>query len=259
LVLEGFPLAGLRIENLSFSYGRRKILENVSLEAPKGKILCLLGPNGVGKSTLLKCLAGIIRPNSGRMILDGRDLKEVGIKDLSKLVGYVPQNIGPVFSTTVFEVILTSRLPYFNWSPGRVDIEKTEEVIKRLGMEKLAFRYTNEISGGEWQKVVLAMALVKEPSLLLLDEPTSNLDLKHQVDVMGIIRELVKNKSLIAIITTHDINLASKYADVVALMKNGSVYAVGEPRCILNEKMIQEVYDVKVEVIRCASLFVSPV
>lgn len=251
-------MEGLKIENLSAGYGNREILKDVSLEAPEGELVFLLGPNGAGKSTLLKCAAGLLRPRSGRLLLRGRDIREASSRELSRLVGYVPQSMRPAFSTTVFEAILTSRLPYISWGPSKADLERTEEVIRELGLEELAFRYINELSGGEWQKVVLAMALVKEPILLLLDEPTSNLDLKHQVEAMRILRDLVKGKSLSAVITTHDINLASKYADIIVLMKNGRIHAIGEPHRLLDGETIREVYGVKVEVIRGASLFVSP-
>jgi iron complex transport system ATP-binding protein len=251
-------MKGLKIENLSFNYGKRKILENINLEVPEGRIFCLLGPNGVGKSTLIKCIAGILKPNNGRIILNGKDLKKINLNELSKLIGYVPQNVRPIFSTTVFETILTSRIPYINWNPSKIDLEKTEYIIKKLGLEELAFRYVNEISGGEWQKVLIAMALVKEPILLLLDEPTSNLDLKYQVYVMKIIHEFVRSKNLIAIFTTHDINLALKFSDILVLMKNGRIYAIGEPCSILNEKIIQEVYDIKVKIIQYNnSIFVT--
>jgi iron complex transport system ATP-binding protein len=251
-------MSGLKVDNLTAGYGKREVLKDVSLEAPEGKMVFLLGPNGAGKSTLLKCVAGIIKPKSGRILLGDRDLREVSFKEISKLVGYVPQSMRPAFSTSVFEAVLTSRLPHFNWGPSKTDLEKTEEVLNVLGLEQLAFRSVNELSGGEWQKVLLAMALVKEPALLLLDEPTSNLDLKHQVEVMKILSKLVKGNGLSALITTHDINLASKYADVVTLMKGGQIYAVGKPNHVLSEEVIQEVYGVKVEVIRSASLFISP-
>ncbi|MGC8936649.1 MAG: ABC transporter ATP-binding protein [Candidatus Methanomethylicaceae archaeon] len=249
----------VEVEHISFGYGNGIVLQDVNLTASEGEILCILGPNGAGKSTLVKIMAGILKPQSGRVLLNGEDIGRLSMQSLSRIVGYVPQGMKTVFSTTVFESILTARLPYINWSPSKTDLKKTEEVIKKLNLGRLAFRYTNEISGGEWQKVMLAMALVKEPSLLLLDEPTSNLDLKHQVEVMNLIRDLAKNEKMTVVATTHDINLASKYADTIALMKDGKIYGIDKPFCILNERTIKEVYGVEVEVIRCNSLFISPI
>lgn len=249
----------VRIDHLYFSYGSDNVLKNVNLVTTSGKLLFLLGPNGTGKSTLLKCIAGIIVPQRGKILLDGRDLKGIGPRELSKLVGYVPQSMKPVFSMTVYEAILTARLPYIHWNPSKVDLEKTEDVIRTLKLERLAFRYTNELSGGEWQMVLLGMALVKESPLLLLDEPTNNLDLKHQVEVMKLISRLAKDEEKTIIVTSHDINIASRYADLIAIMKNGCIYAIGEPFSILNEKIIKEVYDVEVEIIKCNSLLINPI
>lgn len=249
----------VKIDHLYFSYGSDNVLKNVNLVTTSGKLLFLLGPNGTGKSTLLKCIAGIIVPQRGKILLDGRDLKGIGPRELSKLVGYVPQSMKPVFSTTVYEAILTARLPYIHWNPSKVDLEKTEDVIRTLKLERLAFRYTNELSGGEWQMVLLGMALVKESPLLLLDEPTNNLDLKHQVEVMKLISRLAKDEEKTIIVTSHDINIASRYADLIAIMKNGCIYAIGEPFSILNEKIIKEVYDVEVEIIKCNSLLINPI
>jgi len=252
-------LVQVKIDHLYFSYGSDNVLKNVNLVTTSGKLLFLLGPNGTGKSTLLKCIAGIIVPQRGKILLDGRDLKGIGPRELSKLVGYVPQSMKPVFSTTVYEAILTARLPYIHWNPSKVDLEKTEDVIRTLKLERLAFRYTNELSGGEWQMVLLGMALVKESPLLLLDEPTNNLDLKHQVEVMKLISRLAKDEEKTIIVTSHDINIASRYADLIAIMKNGCIYAIGEPFSILNEKIIKEVYDVEVEIIKCNSLLINPI
>lgn len=234
----------LKIENLSFSYGKRKVLENIELEVAEGEILCLVGPNGAGKSTLLKCIAGIIRPNSGRILLGEADLTRASLKRLSKIIGYVPQSVRPSVSTTVFEAILTSRLPYIGWSPSIIDLEKTEDIIKRLGLEELAFRYINEVSGGELQRVLLAMALVKEPKVLLLDEPTSNLDLKHQIEILRLVRDL-RCRGLIIIMATHDLTSAYRVSDKILMLKSGRVFATGKPEDVLTAKNISEVYGVE--------------
>ena len=234
----------LKIEDLSFSYGKRKVLENIELEVAEGEILCLVGPNGAGKSTLLKCIAGIIRPNSGRILLGETDLTRASLKHLSKIMGYVPQSMRPSVSTTVFEAILTSRPPYIGWSPSRTDLEKKEDIIRRLGLEELAFRYINEVSGGELQRVLLAMALVKEPKVLLLDEPTSNLDLKHQIEILRLVRDL-RCRGLIIIMATHDLTSAYRVSDKILMLKSGRVFATGKPEDVLTAKNISEVYGVE--------------
>jgi len=249
-------MEGLRIERLTAGYGRRMVLKDVNLEASEGKLVALLGPNGAGKSTLLKCVAKILKPKSGRIYLKGRDLTRASLRELSKIVGYVPQNMRPAFSTTVFEAILTSRLPHFKWGPNRTDVEKAEEVIKVLGLEGLALRKINELSGGEWQKVLLAMALVKEPEVLLLDEPTSNLDLKHQLEVLRLIKRVTKERGLVTIAALHDVNLALRFADEAALMKDGSIYAVGRPEEVLVPESIRDVYGVDAALVKGPRLFI---
>jgi len=243
-------MEGLKVKGLSAGYGKRLVLKDVSLEAFEGRLVSLLGPNGVGKSTLIKCLAGAIKPKKGGIFLKGRDLRKVDLRELSKLVGYVPQNMRPAFSTTVFEAILTSRLPHFTWGPRRADVEKAEEVMKMLGLEELAFRKINELSGGEWQKVLLAMALVKEPEVLLLDEPTSNLDLKHQIEVMKLIKRVTRERRLVTIAALHDANLALRFADEVALMKNGSIYVIGRPEEVLVPENVKEVFGVNATLVK---------
>jgi iron complex transport system ATP-binding protein len=243
-------MEGLKVKGLSAGYGKRLVLKDVSLEAFEGRLVSLLGPNGAGKSTLIKCLAGVIKPKKGGIFLKGRDLRKVDLRELSKLVGYVPQNMRPAFSTTVFEAILTSRLPHFTWGPRRADVEKSEEVMKMLGLEELAFRKINELSGGEWQKVLLAMALVKEPEVLLLDEPTSNLDLKHQIEVMKLIKRVTRERRLVTIAALHDANLALRFADEVALMKNGSIYVIGRPEEVLVPENVKEVFGVNATLVK---------
>lgn len=251
MVLRGSDFVeGLEVKGLSAGYGKRLVLKGVSLEAFEGKLVSLLGPNGAGKSTLIKCLAGVLKPKEGGIFLKGRDLRKVGLRELSKLVGYVPQNMRPAFSTTVFEAMLTSRLPHFTWSPRRVDVEKAEEVMKMLGLEDLVFRKINELSGGECQKVLLAMALVKEPEVLLLDEPTSNLDLKHQIEVMKLIKRVTRERRLVTIASLHDANLALRFADEIALMKNGSIYAIGRPKEVLVPENVREVFGVTATLVK---------
>ncbi len=232
------------VENVSFSYGRLQVLKDVTMNAKEGEIVCLLGPNGAGKSTLLKCILGALKPQRGRIIINGDDISNIDSIELAKLIGYVPQVIEQTFPLTVFEVILTGRLPHLSWTPRQSDLEAVRTAMRLLGIENLAWKNLSELSGGQRQKVLLAMALAKEPSILLLDEPTSNLDLNSQLEVMDVIRDVVEDGKT-AIVALHDLNLALRYADRVVVMKDGRVIADGKPAEVLEEDVIEGVYGVK--------------
>ncbi|ADB58073.1 ABC transporter ATP-binding protein [Archaeoglobus profundus] len=232
------------VKNVSFSYGGFQVLRDVTMNAREGEIVCLLGPNGAGKSTLLRCTLGALRPQKGRIIINGVDIFDFDPIELAKLIGYVPQAIERTFPLTVFESVLIGRLPYLGWTPSQSDIEAVRNAMKLLGIENLAWKNLNELSGGQRQKVLLAMALAKEPSILLLDEPTNNLDLNSQLEVMDIIRDVVKDGKT-AIVALHDLNLALRYADKIVIMKNGRVLANGKPAEVLSENVIESVYGVK--------------
>jgi len=232
------------VENVSFSYGRLQVLKDVTMNAKEGEIVCLLGPNGAGKSTLLKCILGALKPQKGRIIINGDDISNLNPIELAKLIGYVPQVIEQTFPLTVFEVILTGRLPHLSWTPRQSDLEAVRTAMRLLGIENLAWKNLSELSGGQRQKVLLAMALAKEPSILLLDEPTSNLDLNSQLEVMDVIRDVVEDGKT-AIVALHDLNLALRYADRVVVMKDGRVIADGKPAEVLEEDVIEGVYGVK--------------
>ena len=232
------------VENVSFSYGKLQVLKDVTMNAKEGEIVCLLGPNGAGKSTLLKCILGALKPQKGRIIINGDDISNLNPIELAKLIGYVPQVIEQTFPLTVFEAILTGRLPYLSWTPRQSDLEAVRSAMRLLGIEKLAWKNLSELSGGQRQKVLLAMALAKEPSILLLDEPTSNLDLNSQLEVMDVIRDVVEDGKM-AIVALHDLNLALRYADRVVVMKDGRVIANGKPAEVLEEDVIERVYGVK--------------
>ena len=232
------------VKNVSFSYGKLQVLRSVTMNAKEGEIVCLLGPNGAGKSTLLKCILGALRPQRGRITIDGEDISNLDPIELAKLIGYVPQAIERTFPLTVFEAILIGRLPHLSWTPKPSDLEAVRHAMRLLGIENLAWKHLSELSGGQRQKVLLAMALAKEPSILLLDEPTSNLNLNSQHEVMDVIRDVVEDGKT-AIVALHDLNLALRYADEVIIMKDGKVLANGKPTEVLNERIIESVYGVK--------------
>ncbi len=236
---------GVEVENISFSYGKHQVLSDVTMNAKEGEIVYLLGPNGSGKSTLLKCILGVLKPQKGRIIINGSEISSLDWLEIAKLIGYVPQVIEHTFPMTVFETILIGRLPHLTWTPKPSDLEAIRSIMEILNIEEMAWKSLNELSGGQRQKVFLAMALAKESSILLLDEPTSNLDLNNQLEVMDIISDLVRNQGVIAIVALHDLNLALKYADKVVVMKNGKVVTNGKPTEVLKEDVIEYVYGVK--------------
>ena len=235
----------LVINMLSFSYRSIAALKDVELELGLDEVLSIVGPNGSGKTTLLKCIDRILKPNQGTVLIDGRDVANIGLGELSKIIGYVPQNSTSTFPFTVFDVVLMGRRPYIRWSVSERDKEIVAEILKFLGIDKLAARHLNELSSGEQQKVIVARALAQQPQILLLDEPTSNLDIKHQLEVLSIVKGLTRSRQLSVIMAMHDLNLASRFSDKMIMLKQGCIFAVGTPESVLTEENIESVYGVK--------------
>ena len=239
----------LRIRGVEFGYGSEAVLKGISIEIPQGEMLSIVGPNGAGKTTLLRCINRILKPRRGVIMVNGKSIEEMSRREIAKKMGYVPQSTHQVFPNTVFDVILMGRRPHFAWKCNEKDIEKVLETLKMLGIEHLAMRDITELSGGQQQKVFIARALAQEPEILLLDEPTSNLDIKHQLEVMNIIKSITNERGITAIMAIHDLNLASRYADRVIMMHKGKIFAVGSPEEVLTPENIREVYGVEAEVL----------
>jgi iron complex transport system ATP-binding protein len=254
-------LVKIQVENLSYGYNKDfKALDNVTMQTKDSEFLCLVGPNGSGKSTLLKCLLKILKPTKGKVAIDEKILDKLSLSELAKIVGYVPQSNQYVFPITVFEAILTGRIPYLGWAPKESDLKKVQETLKLFNLEAYAWRYLNALSGGERQKVTIAMTVVKEPQVLLLDEPTSNLDLRHQLEVMDTLKRLVQERKILVVMAIHDLNLALKYADRVIMMKEGHVVAEGKPLEALTKENIGSVFGVEVEVAnRTGEAYIRPI
>jgi iron complex transport system ATP-binding protein len=203
----------LKVKDVEFSYASVHVLKNVCIELAASEMLGVVGPNGAGKSTLIRCIDRILQPRKGSILLDGRDIKDMRLMELAKKMGYIPQSTSQVFPATVFDTVLMGRRPHIGWRSSEKDTEKVLKTLQMLNIEELAMRDINELSGGQQQKVFIARALTQEPDVLLLDEPTSNLDIKHQLEVMEIIKSIVREKEISAIMAIHDLNLASRYAD----------------------------------------------
>ncbi|SHF18089.1 iron complex transport system ATP-binding protein [Desulfacinum infernum DSM 9756] len=232
------------VQDVSVSYDRDEVIRNLTFSVRMGEFFIIAGPNGSGKSTLLKTLAGLLRPSRGRISLFGRSLESYGRRRLSHTVAYMPQTVPLDFPFTVAEVVLMGRSPHLGLFQleGRTDMEKAREAMERTHVAHLAGRPMDRLSGGERQRVFLAQALCQEPRLLLLDEPTAALDLKHQVHLMDLLEELRGDKEITIVMVTHDINLAAMYGDTVLLLKDGRSVSLGPPAEVLTFDALEAAY-----------------
>lgn len=237
----------LKVRDVEFAYNNSEaVLEDIQMSVEANEVLTILGPNGVGKTTLLKCINRLLKIRNGTIMVDGEEIHRMSRVDVAKRMGYVPQR-ADISQITVFDSILLGRKPHITWDVSKKDIEIAKDVISRLGLNELSLKYINEISGGERQKVQIARALVQEPKILLLDEPTSNLDLCNQHQIMSTLVDVVKHNDLTAIMTMHDINLALRYSDKFIMLKEGKIFAAGDHEVITPEN-IEAVYELSVNV-----------
>ncbi len=234
----------ITLKGVTFSYGSCKILSDLNVAVDDSEVLSLVGPNGSGKTTLIKCIDRILKPQ-GSILLNGREIESMSQQEIARQLGYVPQSSSTPLATTVFDTVLMGRRPHISWRVSDSDLDKVAEVLELLHLEDLAMRDFGQLSGGQKQKVLIARALAQEPSVLLLDEPTSNLDMKHQLEVMEIIRDLVLEKKISAVMAIHDLNLAARFTDKLVMLKGGQVYAAGEPNLLLSEANICDVYGIE--------------
>ena len=238
----------MQIQNLSFHYkGGPEILKEVSFTMEPGKFLAILGNNGVGKSTLLKCFNHILKPDSGKVILDGENLLAKSTREVAKRVAFVSQSI-PSTQMTVHDVVMLGRRPYMKWGFNEEDHQIVHDAMHRLDVEDMRGRFLNQLSGGEKQKVMLARALAQQPKVLLLDEPTSSLDIQNQYQVLKMVQDICHKDNVIAAVVIHDLNLALRFCDSFLLMKDGQVYRYGD-RSILDSTTLKEVYGVDAKVV----------
>ncbi|ASJ02044.1 iron ABC transporter ATP-binding protein [Thermococcus profundus] len=236
-------MKAIRARNLRYSYNGAEVLRGLDLEIGEGDFVVILGPNGAGKSTLLKCLSGILKC-SGVEVFE-KPIGEYQRDELAKLISYVPQRTEPGFMT-VFDTVLLGRRPYMGLRPSKRDVEAVRSALKKLGIEHLALKITNRLSGGELQKVGVARALAQEPKILMMDEPTNNLDIKSQLEVMRIAREF-SSEGNTSILVMHDVNLALRFAERFVFMKNGEIVADGGTE-VLTPGLFKRVYGVEVEI-----------
>ncbi|MEW6425495.1 MAG: ABC transporter ATP-binding protein [Bacillota bacterium] len=238
----------LSVQGVEFTYPSRAVLKEIRFTVEKGDCLAILGPNGVGKSTLLKCVNKILKPQKGTILIEKDELRKLGRPEVARRIGYVAQR-SEGGRVTVFDAVVLGRKPHLKWDVSANDLEIVHRTLQLMQLDHFALRFLDELSGGELQKVVIARALAQEPQVLLLDEPTSNLDLKNQLEVLRIIKGVVAEENIAAIVTMHDLNLAARFAGKFLLLKGGTVFAAGGFE-VMTPENIEAVYAVPVAVER---------
>ncbi|MCC7105672.1 MAG: ABC transporter ATP-binding protein [Chloroflexi bacterium] len=238
----------IRVEGLRFSYGATPVLCGIDLEEiPSGRVTAIIGPNAAGKSTLFKCIAGLLRPE-GRVLLDDQTPEAIGRAAYRRLVSYLPQEYPSTAALTVFEAVLLARQRSASWFVADADLARASAVLQELGLQDLSLRHLHELSGGQRQLVAVAQALAREPRALLLDEPTSSLDLQRQLELLAVVRSLAHDRGVTVAIALHDLNLAARYADLLVVLHSGRVRAAGSAERVLTEPLLRDVYGVEARV-----------
>jgi iron complex transport system ATP-binding protein len=242
----------LQVRDLSFGYrADRPVLRGVSFSAASGRFLCLLGPNGSGKTTLLKCLLRLLRKPGGAIVLDGRPLAAYSPSALARTIAYVPQIPVSAFAFTVRQIVMLGRTPHLSSLGFETDLDArvVHSAMEMTGILPFADRTLDELSGGEAQCVMIARALAQQPQLLLLDEPTSHLDVKNQLVIYRMMVRLAHDWNMAVVCVSHDINLAVRFADELLLMRDGQVVAAGPPSTVVRADVLKTTYGVDVELI----------
>lgn len=252
------------IKNLNFSYGDKKILKNINLHIKKGRLTGILGPNGCGKSTLLKNILGALKSESGDILFDNTSQKEFSRNELAKIISLVPQKSNLSSPLSVDDFVLMGRLPHLksSWSGySKSDITIKNSVLENLKLSHFKDRVALNLSGGEFQRVLLARSLTQEPKILLLDEPTSALDINHAIELLIEVKKLIKKECITGVIVLHDLNLASLFCDELVIMKNGNIVSQGTPNEVLNESTLLEIYNLHSKIIRDQNekLYIVPI
>lgn len=232
----------IEVKNISYAYAENEVLKDISFDVQPGECVGVLGNNGCGKSTLITCINKIRTAKTGAVYMDNQDIFRMGRLETARRLSYVAQK-NEISQMTVFDTVLLGRKPYFKWALSQNDIAICEETIEKTGLSEFKLRYVNELSGGELQKVMLARALVQQPKLLLLDEPTSNLDPKNQYEMLALVQKLAKERNISVLMVIHDLSLALRYCDKFLFIKYGIVYKYGD-ESVITEETISVVYGV---------------
>lgn len=249
------------ITDLSFAYDKSDVLHDIYLDIDTGSILALVGANGCGKTTLLKTISGVLIPQIGTVSVDCHKLTKLSSRELARRLAAVEQHVEPAFDFSVREIVEMGRIPHVQrWQKFRLqDYAIVDQALQITQVSHLAQRTITSLSSGERQRVWIAMALSQQPQVLLLDEPTSHLDIHYQLGILDLIRSLVEKQNLTVIMSIHDLNLAAMYADRVALLKNGHIIAVGTPREVFTERLLKQAFQANVQILETTQgFFVVP-
>lgn len=235
----------LQVKNVGFEYIPHKpVLKQITFNLDRGEFLGILGPNGTGKSTLLKCINHIYKVNDGEILLDNENTEKMTLNAIAKKIAYVPQYINTGFPVSVMNTVLMGRIPYSGRAFKEIDKEASLAALEKVHMMDYMLRDIRFLSGGEKQRVFVARALAGEPKIILMDEPTSSLDVKHQVEILGTVRTLVKETDISVMMTIHDLNLASMFCNRILILKDGCVWKDGNPKDILTSENATTIYGV---------------
>ena len=240
----------IKIENLSFSYGQKVILNDINFSAEKGEFISVLGPNGAGKSTLFKCILGLLQGYSGNILIDDTNAKDFSVREASKHIAYIPQSSHSVFQYNVCDIVMMGRTGKFSvfGGPSKADEDISLNALIRVGIGHLKGHQFHKLSGGERQLVLIARALAQDAPILLLDEPTANLDFGNQMHVLKVASKLAK-EGYTVIQTTHNPEQSYLFSDRIIALKQGSIIADGKPSDVLTEKLMKQLYDTETNVV----------
>lgn len=244
-------IAAIEVEGLNFAYGQEHVLHDLHVSFPEGDLAAIIGPNGAGKTTLLNCVNGLIRPSSGRIRLHGTDIGDLDAKQRARLVGAVPQEFHIPFAYRVREIVALGRSPHLDFwgSLTEVDERTIDEALFETETLEFQSRRFNELSGGERQRVVVAMALAQRPRVLLLDEPTTHLDLAHEIEILNLVRRVNREQQVTVVACMHDINLAAAFFNRLLVIHDGRLVADGDPAKVLTRELMADVFKIQADVV----------
>ena len=238
----------IQTENLGVSYGDTVVWKDINLHFNEPGLISILGPNGVGKSTFMYTINRILEPTEGRVLIDGVDVQDMSYKDIAKRIAYVPQASGETFAMTVMDTVLMGRYPHTGYATTREDKEIAAKSLRMMNMSEYALQYFNELSAGQHQRVMIARGLTQMPDLLMLDEPTANLDIYHQIYTMRLLRDIAHERGIMVLTICHDLNIASRFSDRIVIFSKGVVRADGTPQETITKEIISEVYNVDADI-----------
>jgi iron complex transport system ATP-binding protein len=235
----------MEVRNLCFKYEDRNILDGISFGIKPGSFVSIIGPNGSGKTTLLKNMSSVLTPQGGSILLGGKDIRKYRRKELARCMAYVPQSTPMDFGFTVMDVVLMGRSPYISSFKSETleDIRIAEDAMRMTNMMEFRDKKISQISGGEKQRAIIACALAQTPEIIMLDEPVSSLDIQHQIEVLGILKRLNREKKMTVITVLHDLNLASEYSDILMLLMDGKLMDSGSPARVITGENIRKAYN----------------